>query len=230
VFSFSFSKTPRALFADDAVARALAAAVGVRLPCVARCAPASSSSVALPFPRRGRASGGSSRAEASETSSALALAARRLVVAVAAAGATSTSVCWPRLGPRRILFTGSGSGSGSGSGAVVVGAFVPRAVLRVGLLASVGSWSVASEDFVVVRERRTGSSLDAAGFALLADLAGAGAVSWNRAALVLNKVTDTGKLLPPSFQPRLFASFASRSILLARWRCALKVWPVDRQV
>jgi hypothetical protein len=62
VFSFSFSNTPRALFADDAVARALAAAVGVRLPWVVRCAPAlaSSSSAALPFPRRGRASGGSS--------------------------------------------------------------------------------------------------------------------------------------------------------------------------
>jgi hypothetical protein len=90
-----------------------------------------------------------------------------------------------------------GSGSGSGSGAVVVGAFVPRAILRVGLLASAGSWSVDSEDFVVIHERRPGSALDAVGFgcaggsgiasffALLTDLAGAGVVSLNRATLVL---------------------------------------------
>jgi hypothetical protein len=128
----------------------------------------------------------------SETSSALALAARRLGAVVVAIGATSPSVGWPRLAPRRILF--AGSGSGSGSGAVVAGAFVPRAVLRVGLLASAGSWSVDSEDFVVVRERRPGSTLDAVGFGcaggstflvLLTDLAGAGAVSLNRAASVL---------------------------------------------
>ena len=69
-------------------------------------------------------------------------------------------------------------------------AFAPRAVFCVGLLDSAGSWSVVdSEDFVVVRERRPGSSLDAAGFgcatgsgvtsflALLTDLAGAGATS-----------------------------------------------------
>jgi hypothetical protein len=134
-----------------------------------------------------------------------------------------------------MLFAGSGSGSGSGSGAAVVaGVFVPRAVLRIGLLASAGSWSVTSEDFVVVRERRTGSSLDVAGFgcarALLVDLAGAGAVSWNRAALVLYSITVKAKILPPSIQPRLSESFVSRSILLARWRCALRVWPVARQV
>ena len=111
---------------------------------------------------------------------------------MAVAGATtSASADWgARLAPRRTLFAGSGSGSGSGSGAVVVsGAFAPRAVLRAGLLDSAGSWSVDSEDFVVVRERRPGSSLDAAGFgcaggsgvtsflALLTDLAGAGATS-----------------------------------------------------
>ncbi len=188
---------PRALFAEDAVARALAAAaaVGVRLPWVVRCAPAaptlpSSSSADLPFPRRVRdVRGGSARSMESSGSSAspaFGLAARRLIVAVA--GATSTSTGWPRLAPRRILFAGSGSRSGSGSGAVVAGTFVPRAVLRVGLLDSAGSWSVDSEDFVVVRERRPGSSLDAAGFgcaggsltsllALLTDLAGAGATS-----------------------------------------------------
>ena len=187
------------------MARALlaaAAAVGVRLPCVVRWAPApfpSSSSAALPLPRRGRAvvrrgvseeaSGGSSpsRAEASDASSALAFAVRRLVLVVVVAEAASTSACGPRLAPRRVLFAGSGSGSGSGAGAVVAGAFVPRAVvLRVGLLASAGSWSVDPADFVVVRERRTGSSPDAAGFgcaassgflALLTDLAGARAVS-----------------------------------------------------
>ena len=187
MFSFSFSKAPRALFADDAVARALAAAVGARLPCVVRCAP-SSSSANLPFPRRVRdGSGGSARSidssGSSEASSALALAARRFVVVVAGA-TTSTSAGWPRLAPRRILFAGSVSGSGSDAAA-----FVPRAVLRVGLLDSAGSWSVVSEDFVVVRERRPGSSLDVAGFGcargsgvtsflvLFTDLAGAGAVS-----------------------------------------------------
>jgi hypothetical protein len=128
-------------------------------------------------------------------SSALALAVRRLVAVVVAAGATTSSVGWPSLSPQRILFVGSGSGSGSG--AVVVGAFVPHAILRVGLLASAGSWSVDSEDFVVIHERCPGSALDAVGFgcaggsgiasffALLTDLAGAGVVSLNRATLVL---------------------------------------------
>ena len=92
---------------------------------------------------------------------------------------------------------------------------------------------------MVVRERRPGSTLDTVGFgasatasflALLTDLAGAGAVSLNQAALVLDLITvRVENKLPPSLQLRLSESFSSRLIPLAPLRSALKVWLVLRQ-